>query len=80
MLDNFLDKLRSEFGQKDESTENRELVYESLGITINYLIVDKVLFTIFDYLEDVIVECAENLKNSHFYNPGNNQLFKVIKN
>ena len=32
----------------------------------------------FDYLvEDVIVEAAEDLKNSHSYYPGNNQLFKI---
>ena len=36
-------------------------------------------FMMFDYLEDVIVECAEDLKNSCSYNPDNNQLFKVIK-
>ena len=31
----------------------------------------------FDYIENVIVECAEDLKNSCSYFPGNNQLFKV---
>ena len=33
----------------------------------------------FDYLEDVIVECAEDLKKNHSYFPGNDQLFKVVK-
>ena len=31
----------------------------------------------FDYLEDVIVEAAEDLKNSRSYYPGNDQLMKV---
>ena len=31
----------------------------------------------FDYLEDVIFEAADDLKNSRSYYPGNNQLFKV---
>ena len=34
-------------------------------------------FTMFDYFEDVIAEAAEDLKNSHSYYHGNNQLFKV---
>ena len=37
----------------------------------------KVVFTMFDYLEDVIVEAADDLENSCSYYPGNNQLFKV---
>ena len=57
--------------------ENKELVHEYLGITIDYSIERKVVFTVFDYLEDVIVEAAEDLKNSCSYYPGNNQLFKV---
>ena len=73
----FLDRLRSEFGQEDELTENKGLVPEYLGITIDYLIPGKVVFTTFDYLEDVIVEAADDLKNSCSYYPGNNQLFKV---
>ena len=31
----------------------------------------------FNYLEDVIVEAAEDLKNSRSYYPGNDQLFKI---
>ena len=58
-------------------TENKGLVYEYLGITIDYLITGKVVFTMFDYLEDVIFEAADDLKNSCSYYPENNQLFKV---
>ena len=47
-------------------------MHKYLGITIDYLIAGKVVFTVFDYLEDVIVEAAEDLKNSCSYYPGNN--------
>ena len=77
VLDDFFDELRSEFGQEDELTENKGLMHEYLGITIDYSIPGKVVFTMFDYLEDVIVEATEDLKNCHSYYPGNDQLFKV---
>ena len=64
VLEDFLGNLRSEFGQEDKLAENTGLVHEYLGITIDYLIAGKVLFTMFDYLEDVIVEAADDLKNS----------------
>ena len=77
VLDDFLDELRSEFGQNDELKENKGLVHKYLGITIDYSIAGKVVFTMFDYLEDMIVEAADDLKNSCSYYSGNNQLFKV---
>ena len=52
-------------------------MHEYLGINIDYLIAGKVVFTMFDYLEDVIVEAAKDLKNSRSYYPGNDQLMKV---
>ena len=61
VLDDFLDELRSEFRQEDELTENKGLVHKYLGITINYSIPGKVVFTLFNYLEDVIIEAAKDL-------------------
>ena len=71
VLNDFLDELRSEFGQEDEFIENRRLIhkYKYLGITIGYLIAGKVVFTMFYCLEAVTVECAEVLKNSCSYYP-----------
>ena len=69
VLDNFLNNLRSEFGQEDELTENKELVHKYLGITIHYSITGKVIFTMFDYLEDVIFEAADDPKHSCSYYP-----------
>ena len=77
VLDDFLDELRRRFEQRDELTENIELIHEYLGITIDYSIAGKVVFTMFNCLEDMIVECVEDLKYSCFYYPGNNQLFRV---
>ena len=56
ILEGFLGNIRSEFGQEDKMTEKIGLVHEYLGITIDYSIAGKVVFTMHDYLEDVIVE------------------------
>ena len=77
LMENFLNELRSEFGQEDELTENKGLVHKYLGITIDYSIAGKVVFKMFGYLEDVIMKAADGLKNSCSYYPGNNQLFKI---
>ena len=77
VLNDFLKDLRDEFGQEDGLTENKGLVHEYLGITIDYSILRKVVFTMFDYLEDVIVEASQDLKNSRSYYPGNDSLMKV---
>ena len=58
-------------------TENTGLLHEYLGITIDYSIAGNVVFTMFDYLEDVIVEAVDDLKNSCSYYPWNDQLMKV---
>ena len=66
--------------QEDKLTENKGLVHNYLGITIDYSIPRKVVFTMFDYLEDVIVQANKDLKNSHFYYPGNDSLMKIDYN
>ena len=70
VLDNFLNELRSEFEQEYELTENKGLVNEYLGIIIDYSIAGKVVFTMFDNLEDMIVKAAHDLENSRPYYPG----------
>ena len=77
VLDDFLNNLRSEFGEEDKLTENKGLIHKYLGITIDYSIAGKVAFTMFDYLEDVIFETTSDQKNSCSYYPGNDQLLKV---
>ena len=78
VLDGFLNDLRNEFGQEDELAETRGLVHEYLGITIDYSLPGKIFFTMFNFLEDIIVEEPDDLKKSCLYYPGNNdRLFKV---
>ena len=77
VLEDFLGDLRNEFGQEDELTEYKGLIHEYLSVIIDCSIPGKVVYTMFDYLEDVIVEAAGDLKNSRPYYPGNDQLFKV---
>ena len=48
VLEDFLANLRSEFGQEDELIENTGLLHKYLGITIDYSIAGKVVFTMFD--------------------------------
>jgi len=79
VLEQFLKDLRSEFGNETELSETRGLIHDYLGMTIDYSIPGKVAFTMFDFLEDVIVEAPENLKCSKSQYPGNNNLFKVSK-
>ena len=76
-LDGFLNDLRNEFGQEDELAETKGFVHEYLGITIDYLLPGKVVFTMFDFLEDIIVEAPDDLKKSRLCYPGNDSLFKV---
>ena len=48
-------------------TENTGLVHEYLVITIDYSIAGKVVFTMFDYLEDVIVEAADYVPQEQLF-------------
>ena len=58
----------------EASTEVKGLVHEYLGIIIDHSVSSKVVFTMFDYLEDVIVETDEDMKNSCLYYPEKNCL------
>ena len=51
----------SYFGQEDELMKNQGLVHEYLDVTIDYSVAGKVVFTMFDHIEDVIVEATEDL-------------------
>ena len=77
VLQDFFTDLRDEFGQEDKLTESKGLLHKFLGTTTDYSIPRKVVFTIFDYLEDTIVEAEKNLKNSRLYYPGIDSLMNV---
>ena len=58
VLEGFLDDLRNEFGKEDELAETRGLVHEYLGITIDYSLPEKIVFIMFDFLEDRRYYCG----------------------
>ena len=64
VLKEFVNQLCKEFGKEHELSKIIGNLHDYLGITIDYLIKGKVVFTMFDYLEDIIVECPDDLKKS----------------
>ena len=79
ILKEFVNQLRKEFGKEYELSKNIGNLHNYLGITIDYLIKEKVLFTMFDYLKDIIVECPNDLKKATSIFPANHNLFKLNK-
>lgn len=77
VLDAFVEKLKSVFGKEDELSETTGEVHEYLDLTIHYNLPGKVAFTMFEYLEDIIVEAPEELKPSKCVYPCNGNLFKI---
>ena len=49
-------------------------------MTLDYSIPGKVAFTMFDFMEDVILEAPENLRKSRSQYPATQSLFKVNEN
>ena len=81
VLDEFIKQLKNIFGKQDELLESTVLVYKYLGMVLDYSISGKIAFTMFEYLEDIIVEALDNLKKGRFNKyPANNKLFKADKN
>lgn len=39
------------------------LIHDYLGLTIDFLLYDKVVFSMFDFLKDITVEAPTNLKS-----------------
>ena len=66
-----------EFGKEHQLSENIGKLHDYLGITIDYSLKGKVVFTMFDYLEDIIVECPDDLKKATSIFPANDNLFKL---
>ena len=62
VLDELLNDLRKEFGKLDELAEEKGLIHDYLGMRIDFSIPYKVAFTMFNYLEDIVVEAPEELK------------------
>ena len=73
-----MSKLKEEFGKEDGIEEIRGDLYDYLGFTIDYSLPGKVISTMHDYLEDIIVKVPEDLKNRrNGQYPANERLFKL---
>lgn len=77
VIDDFLDDLKAEFGKEDELSVTKGLKHNYLGMNIDYSLQGKVVFTMYDFFEDVIVEAPEELKSSRSCYPGDGKLFQV---
>jgi len=77
VLKEFVNDLRKEFGREHQLSENIGKLHDYLGITIDYSLKGKVVFTMFDYLEDIIVKCPADLKKATSIFPANDNLFKL---
>ena len=62
VLDQFLVKLNSKFGVKKELSVTIEKVHDYLGMTIDFTLPGKVVFTMFGYLEDIIFEAPADIR------------------
>ena len=81
VLDNFIAALNSKFGKEKKLEETKGLVHEYLGLTIDFLLPGKVVFSMFDYLEDIVVEAPLDLKMGPGHKtPASGKLFNVDKN
>ena len=80
VLDNFIEALNKKFGKEKKLEETKVLVHDHLGLTIDFLLPLKVLFSMFDYLEDIVVEAPLDLKMGPQYKtPASGKLLTVNK-
>lgn len=83
VLDNLMCELKAVFGKEDESSETKGKAHEYLGVTINHFAPRKVAITMFEYLEDIIVEAEEKLGallNKDNQYPCNGKIFQINDN
>ena len=78
VLDEFIKQLKDIFGKQNELSKSTGLVHKYLGMVLDYSIPGKIAFTMFEYLEDIIVEAPEDLKKGVLNKyPANYNLFKT---
>ena len=62
VLDNFIRELNGVFSKEKKLEETKGDIHEYLGLTIDFLMPRNLVFSMFDYLEDIIVEASLDLK------------------
>ena len=74
-LDNIINHLNNIFGSKGELlAASYGKIHEYLGMTIDWSVDRKVIFTIYDYLEDILAEAPDDF-NVEDVTPVVNNLF-----
>ena len=78
VLDNFIRELNGVFGKEKKLEETKCDMYEYLGLTIDFSMPGNVVFSMFDYLEDIIVEALLDLKMGPKHKtPASKNLFHI---
>ena len=62
VLDQFLDELSGTFGVEKELSITAGNVHDYLGMTIYFSLPGRVVFTMFDYLEGIILEAPVDIR------------------
>lgn len=62
ILDQFLVEINDKFGIKKELSVTTGKVHDYLGMTINFSLPGRVMFTMFGYLEDIILETLVDMR------------------
>jgi hypothetical protein len=77
VIDEILSDLNNEFGTKRKPlAATTGLIHDYLGITIDYSDKDKVKFTMYDYLEDILDEMPKDM-NGTAPSPASDNMFEV---
>lgn len=79
VLENLMKELGGVFRKEDELTETKGKIREYLGLTIDYSMPGNVVFTMFEYLEDIILEAPKELLPKNCNYPCNGKFSKLIK-
>ena len=78
VLDNFIRELNGVFGIEKKLEETKGDVHEYLGLTIDFSMPGNVVFSMFNYLEDIIVEAPLDLKMGPKHKtPASGKLFHI---
>ena len=79
VLENLIKELQSVFEKEDKLMETTRKIHDYLGLQIIYSLPGKVVLSMFEYLEDIIMEVPVDLKLNNCNYPCNANLFQVDK-
>ena len=72
-------EVRGVLRKEDKLTETKRKLHNYLGLPIDYSMPGNVVFTIFDYLEDILLETPNDLLPKNCNHPCNGKIFQVDK-